>query len=72
MKKNRLVVFLSAFVLALGTITFSSVLSQNFDFAINDAYVTPMRIDLSYENEQLTKEPHDVGDYYYVRNNIES
>lgn len=66
MKKKKLVVFLSAFVLALGTITFSSMLSQNFNFVLNDAYVTPMRIDLSYENEQLTKEPHDVGEYYYV------
>ena len=66
MKKKKLMVFLSAFVLALGTITFSSILSQNFNFVLNDAYVTPMRIDLSYENEQLTKEPHDVGGYYYV------
>lgn len=66
MKKKKLMVFLSAFVLALGTITFSSMLSQNFNFVLNDAYVTPMRIDLSYENEQLTKEPHDVGGYYYV------
>ncbi len=66
MKKKKLVVFLSAFVLALGTITFSSVLSQNLNFVLNNAYDTPMRIDLSYENEQLTKEPHDVGGYYYV------
>ena len=63
---KKIATFISAVVLALGTITFSSLVSQNLNFVVNDAYVTPMRIDLSYENEQLTKDPHDVGGYYYV------
>ena len=67
MKKKKLAAFLSAFVLALGTITFSSVLSQNLNFVINDAYDTPMRIDLSYENKQLTNDTDNLGNYRLAR-----
>lgn len=66
MKNNKLLACIFTFIITFEAIAVSVVAGQNFSFIKNEAYETPMRIDLSYENEQLTKDPHDVGGYYYV------
>ncbi len=66
MKNKKLLAYIFTFVLAFGMMAVSIVTGQNSSFIRNEAYETPMRIDLSYENEQLTKNPHDVSGYYYV------
>ena len=66
MKNKKLIAYIFTFVLVLGTIAVSAVISQNSNFIRNEAYETPMRIDLSYENKQLTNNAYSTGTYYYV------
>ena len=66
MKNKKILAYILTFVLAFATIAVSIAAGQNSNSIRYEAYETPMRIDLSYENKQLTKNPHDVGGYYYV------
>ena len=66
MKNKKLLAYIFTFVLAFGTMAVSIATGQNSNFIRNEAYETPMRIDLSYENKQLTNDAHSTGTYYYV------
>ena len=67
MKKKTFVSFMLAFTLALGAIVFSLALGDNINLSAIKAEDTPMRIDLSYENKQLTNDTNDLGTYRLAR-----
>lgn len=66
MKNKKLLACIFTFIITFGTMAVSIAAGQNSNFFRNEAHETPMRIDLSYENKQLTKNAHDVSGYYYV------